>query len=109
MAQGSVEIDSVLYAIGVDNNAVVHRLLVVLFDQLAVCSQLQDMPEVGLFSSTAFDLDWNQASVFSFYNVVGLAADVKRPAIERFSRAVEVRVDHLSIRNSVGQTHGFYG
>ena len=89
-AQGPIEIDSVLYAIGINNYAVGHRPPVVLFDQLAVCSQLKDVTHVRLFGSTAFDLHWNEAVAFSFNYVVRLAADVKGPGTKCLGRTIKV-------------------
>ena len=79
-----------LYAIRIYNYAIGHRFFVVLFDHPAVCSQLKDVTCIGLFGSTAFDLDWNEAFAFSLDDVVRLAADVKRPAMKCLGRAVKV-------------------
>ena len=79
-----------LYAIRIYNYAIGHRLPVVLFDHLAVCSQLKDVTGIGLFGSTAFDLDWDEAFAFALDDVVRLAADVKRPAMKCLGRTVKV-------------------
>ncbi len=74
-AQGFIEIDHMLFAVGIYYYPVKHRPIVALFHQMAVGGQLHDVAFIGLLCKPAFDLHRNQAADGSRHYVILLAAD----------------------------------
>ena len=106
-SQVFIEIDSMLFCIGIYNYPIRNRPVVVLFHQIAVCRQLHDVVSMGLLGSSALNFHWNQAATSAFDYVIRLAADAEALGIQGLSWAVQIRVDHLSRRNSINHAYGF--